>query len=91
MFMKGINDSEKDILKYKEILKGINYRRLYINTPVRPPAEDNVQEVDKKTIENAVNILGGISIDLLSSQGFSSDIIDQKEAVISIIKRHPMN
>lgn len=91
MFMKGINDSEEDILKYKEILKEIKYHRLYINTPVRPPAEDNVQEIDKKTIENAVNILGGISIDLLSSQGFSSDIVDQKEAVISIIKRHPMN
>ena len=35
--------------------------------------------------------LGGISIDLLVSQGFHSEIEDDYEAILSIIKRHPMN
>jgi hypothetical protein len=39
----------------------------------------------------AVNTLGGISMELLVSEGFYSEVIDHKEAVMSIIKRHPMN
>ncbi|MGD9605716.1 MAG: radical SAM protein, partial [Bacilli bacterium] len=31
------------------------------------------------------------SIDLLTSEGFQSDIEDHVEAIKSIIKRHPMN
>jgi wyosine [tRNA(Phe)-imidazoG37] synthetase (radical SAM superfamily) len=91
MLMKGINDSKEQIMEYKKILDEIQYDRLYINTPVRPPAEENIEEIDKNTMEYAVNNLGGISIDLISSQGFSSDIDDHKTAVKSIIKRHPMN
>lgn len=91
MLMKGLNDSEEQILGYKKLLDEIQYERLYINTPVRPPAEENIEEIDKKTMEFAENNLGGISIDLISSQGFSSDINDHKAAVKSIIKRHPMN
>ncbi len=91
MLMKGINDSKEQIMEYKKILDEIQYDPLYINTPVRPPAEENIEEIDKNTMEYAVNNLGGISIDLISSQGFSSDIDDHKTAVKSIIKRHPMN
>ncbi len=91
MLMKDINDSEKDILKYKSLLAGIKYDRLYLNTPVRPPAEENVEEIDTEKMRYAVNSLGGISMELLASEGFYSEVIDHKEAVMSIIKRHPMN
>ncbi len=91
MLMKNINDSKEIIGKYKKILKTINYDRLYINTPVRPPAEEEIREIDKETMAYAAEELGGISIDLLSSQGFYSDIKDHKQAIKSIIKRHPMN
>lgn len=91
MLMKDINDSKKIIEKYKENLTKIKYDRLYINTPVRPPAEDRAGEIDKETMAYAVNELGGVSIDLLNSQGFYSDTKDHKEGIRSIIKRHPMN
>lgn len=91
MLMKDINDSEKDILEYKNLLAGIKYDRLYLNTPVRPPAEENVEEIDTEKMRYAVNTLGGISMELLVSEGFYSEVIDHKEAVMSIIKRHPMN
>ena len=39
----------------------------------------------------AVEMLGGISIDMLAEGGFSSDITDDYEAILSIIGRHPMN
>lgn len=91
MIIKGINDNNEFFLKFKELLSTINYHRLYINSPVRPPAEKSVEQPSKESIKKAVSILGGISITELVSEGFYSEIKDNYEAVLSIIKRHPMN
>lgn len=91
MFLEGINDSEEQLVKYKEVLKEISYKRLYLNTPVRPPAETYIKPVSSEFLSHACEYLGGISIDLLSSVGFFSHIKDDYEAVLSIIKRHPMH
>lgn len=91
MLVDGINDSEEVLKEYKEILKQFKYDRLYINTPVRPPAESFVKEIGSEKMQRAIDILGGISIDLLESEGFHSEIEDHYEAILSIIRRHPMN
>lgn len=91
MLMKGINDDDKSINRYKEILKKIKYEKLYLNMPVRPPAKSEVKVVDHEKMNNAAEILGGNSIDLYESKGFRSEIKDDYEAILSIIKRHPMN
>jgi len=91
MLVKGLNDDEKTLAKFKELLKQIKYDRLYINTPVRPPAEADVEAVENDIIKKFVDHLNGISIELLVSEGFHSEIKDDVEAVKSIIKRHPMN
>ncbi len=91
MIVEGINDKREFYLELKEILKKINYHRLYINTPVRPPAEDFAQEPSEESIDEAISILGGISINKLSTDSFGSSIDDDYEAVLNIIKRHPMN
>jgi len=91
MLVKGLNDHEESLARIKELLDGLEYDRLYINTPVRPPAESWVEEPSPESLEKAVALLGGIAIDLASSSGFFSEIEDDYEAVCSIIKRHPMN
>lgn len=91
MLIKGINDSKESILKFKEILKEINYQRLFINTPVRPPAEKWVEKSENSSIKRACEILNGTSIETILSTGFDSNIHDDYEAILSIIKRHPMN
>lgn len=91
MIIEGINDNKQFFLDLKELLSSISYHKLYINSPVRPPAETFVKQVSKDVIEEAISILGGISIDKLVSEGFYSEIKDDYEAVLSIIKRHPMN
>ena len=91
MIIKGYNDSQDKIMELKSIFDEIDYDRLFINTPVRPPAEDFVLEPDEKAIEMAVKLLGGTAINHLISNGFASDIDDDFEAIKSIIKRHPMN
>ncbi|SHJ29244.1 radical SAM protein [Parasporobacterium paucivorans] len=91
MLMKDINDDDTSLQKYLEMLDKIKFEKLYLNTPVRPPAESDVMAVDHERMSRAAEILGGISIDLLDSNGFHSEIKDDYEAILSIIKRHPMN
>lgn len=91
MLMDGINDDDESLEQFKKLASGISYDRLYINTPVRPPAETFVRECKPERIARAVEVLGGISIESLASGTFGSDIKDDYEAVLSIISRHPMN
>ncbi len=91
MLMDGINDDNESLFKLKELIGGIKYDRLYINTPVRPPAESDVRESTPQRMEKAVDMLGGIAINLAASKGFYSGVKDDYEAILSIIKRHPMN
>ena len=64
---------------------------MYLNTPIRPPAESYVKTISNAKLKYAAEVLGGISIELLISQGFQSEIADHFAAILSIIKRHPMN
>ncbi|MCK5761620.1 MAG: radical SAM protein, partial [Candidatus Izimaplasma sp.] len=91
MFIKGYNNDLSSILKYQELLAKINYDKLYLNTPIRPPAESYVLALTSNEMRKIESKLGGISIDLLDSEGFYSDISDHFQAILSIIKRHPMN
>ncbi len=91
MFMQGINDLDFILEQYLRLLREIKYDRLYLNTPLRPPAEPDVNVVSNERMKYISETLGGIAIDLLNSTGFYSEISDDYNAVISIIKRHPMN
>ena len=91
MLMAGINDSEEQLQIFKELLSTLSYDRVYINTPVRPPAEPEVQVCSEATLALACELLGGVSIEQLASGSFFSEVEDDYEAILSIIGRHPMN
>ena len=91
MLMHGINDSEECLQKFKEALTHLDYDRVYINTPVRPPAEADVSVSTPETLQRATELLGGVSIETLAAGGFFSEVEDDYEAILSIIGRHPMN
>ena len=91
MLIKDINEDKNSLYKFKELLKNIKYNKLYVNTPVRPPAEEYVKAISSESMNDAIEILGGISIDSLISVGFKSEVKDDYKAILSIIKRHPMN
>lgn len=91
MFIDGINTSDVAVEAFREQLSRINYDRLYLNTPVRPPAEKEIQPIPHEVVEKLAAKLGGISIDALSSGSFCSEIQDNLLAIINICMRHPMN
>lgn len=91
MLVKDMNDSRESVLGLKSLLEGISYDRLFINVPVRPPAESFVVSPSEESLKFAVSSLGATAMDHLDSQGFYSDIEDDYQAILSIIGRHPMN
>lgn len=90
MLLAGINSDHRSLQHFKALLASIPHQRLYLNTPVRAPAESWVKPCSAEVMERAASTLGGQSIAALVSNGFHSEIEDHYEAVISIIKRHPM-
>lgn len=91
MLLAGINDDDASLDKFASELKKIKYDRVYVNTPVRPPAESFAECPSKEQVRKAVEKLSAISIDMLSSGNFYSEAEDDYEAIKSICKRHPMN
>ena len=91
MLMNGVNDDEESLHKLKDLASRVRCDRVYVNTPVRPPAESDVQVSTPETIELACQLLGGVSIDALAAGSFFSEIPDDYQAILSIIGRHPMN
>ncbi|MGM0379704.1 MAG: radical SAM protein [Bacillota bacterium] len=91
MLLKDINDDIDSIRKFKKKLTKINYKKIFINTPVRPPAETYIKQPNNQKIKRACEILKATSINNLISEGFDSINTNPYQAILSIIKRHPMN
>ncbi|MCI8554262.1 MAG: radical SAM protein [Clostridiales bacterium] len=91
MLVEGMNDGEQALERFRLLLKDIRRDRLYINTPVRPPAEPSVRPVSPDRLTAFAQALGGVSIDALTTGVFHSEVADDYEAVLGIIRRHPMN
>ncbi|MEA2066973.1 MAG: radical SAM protein [Thermotogota bacterium] len=90
MIMKNINDSYSNIRRIGRRIKNIDPDRVYINVPVRPPAEKYVDIPDKAEIDFAKDVFKAESIEKIQKGDFSSLEEDALQGVIQIIKRHPM-
>jgi wyosine [tRNA(Phe)-imidazoG37] synthetase (radical SAM superfamily) len=88
--MKNINDSYSNIRRIGRRIKNIEPDRVYINVPVRPPAEKYVEIPSKAQIDFAKDVFKAESIDKIQKGDFSSLEEDALQGVIQIIKRHPM-
>ena len=90
MLVKDFNDNENQLKQLKSIIDKINYERIYVNTPVRPPAEEYAKQVSNEIIENAKNLFSANSIENLTEGVFYCDEKDTLIAIKTLIRRHPM-
>ncbi len=94
MLVKGINDSEKELEAIKSRLAKIEPDRIYINVPIRPPAEPWAVPPDNETIALAHAILGdGNVVDIVAEETGEFSIegfANPEDAILAIIRRHPM-
>lgn len=92
MLVKGVNDSEEELLDVKEALAIIKPDRVYLMTSIKPPAESWVELPDAASIERARKIVNravpivNVEEGEINSAGFS----DARQAILTIGSRHPL-
>jgi len=92
MLVKGLNDNERALKAIKEQADEVNPDRIYITTPIRPPAEKWVQPPTPDRILTAQKILrSAANISDLEQGEFGLDqFAGVQEAVREIATRHPL-
>jgi len=92
MLVKGLNDDEAGLLRLRDALARIAPDRVQINVPIRPPAEAWVKIPDDEAIARATAILDEAAEAVSPYEGHFdlSGFTDPTEAVLAIIRRHPM-
>ncbi len=94
LFIKNINDTDKEIEKIGNFLKEINPVIAYIGYPTRPPAEKYVEIPDEKKIDFAFIVFKNkkINVKIIEKReekfGYTGDLIKD---ILSIISVHPMS
>jgi wyosine [tRNA(Phe)-imidazoG37] synthetase (radical SAM superfamily) len=92
MLVDGINDGDEELKKIKRAIDVVRPDRVYINVPIRPPAESWARIPKPERLIRAEQILG--SDEAFTSResgefgigGFES----AREAIIELCSRHPL-
>lgn len=92
MLVNGMNDSDDELLDIKNAVDMIQPDRIYVVTPVRPPAEPWVEPPSPKNILKAQGILGdAVPLTDLESGDFGlGEFPDARRAILEIGARHPL-
>jgi len=92
MLVEGLNDTEEELQSIKKSIDLIKPNRVYIVTPIRPPAESWVKPPKLETIINAQYILGTAQTITNREQGSFgiNEFKNSKEAILEIGSRHPL-
>jgi len=92
MLVKGKNDKPEILRKIKDIIDSIGFDKVFINVPIRPPAESWVKIPDPEVLLEAQKILSAESISLYETSDVTS--IDKtaspEQNIIEIAQRHPL-
>lgn len=92
MLVKGKNDKPEILRKIKEIIDSIGFDKVFINVPIRPPAESWVEIPDPEILLEAQNILSAESISLYETSDVTS--VDKtappEQNIVEIAQRHPL-
>lgn len=92
MLVKGLNDSEKTLSEIRSAVEKIAPDRLYIVTPIRPPAESWVEPPSPENIVMAQKILGQVETVTNHEKGVFglTEYRDAFQAIIETSSRHPL-
>ncbi|MFC1729945.1 radical SAM protein [candidate division KSB1 bacterium] len=92
MLVRGINDTHESLTELKQAVAGIAPDRVYIMTPIRPPAESWVKPPPVEHLTYAYNLLNAAAV--LNNPEIGaielSEGADFMKAVLNICRRHPL-
>ena len=91
MLLEGINDTLEVLEQTRLILQEVRPDRIFVDTPIRPPAESFVRPVTPEALERAEQALGGAAPSGFEIGAFAVPVgTDPVEALAEVCKRHPM-
>ncbi len=92
MLVRGVNDSDAELKAIKAGIDRIGPERVYVLTPVRPPAESWVEPPPPETILRAQELLGDATPVALPEAGeFGLEgFAKAEDAIMEIGSRHPL-
>ncbi|MEA2071341.1 MAG: radical SAM protein [Asgard group archaeon] len=92
MLVKNLNDGEENIADLKKVLDTLHSDRVYVNVPIRPPAEPWVQIPPHKRVMEICETLGATNIsNYEDEEGFHIDKRKRfTEQILTITQRHPL-
>ncbi len=92
MLVSGLNDSEEELSNIKQAVDMIKPDRVYVVTPIRPPAESWVKPSSPENILKAQKILGKVEslVGLESGEFGLHEFSNARQAILEIGSRHPL-
>jgi wyosine [tRNA(Phe)-imidazoG37] synthetase (radical SAM superfamily) len=92
MLVEGVNDSDEELAGLGRAISRIGPERVYILTPIRPPAESWVRPPDAGVIVRAQQSLAeATAIAEMETGEFGlQEFADAEEAIMEIGTRHPL-
>jgi wyosine [tRNA(Phe)-imidazoG37] synthetase (radical SAM superfamily) len=92
MLVKNLNDSDRQLFNIRDAVRAIAPDKIFIMTPIRPPAEDWVECPEPERIRVAEEMLSEAITVLDREEGdFGvSEFADAAEAILEIAARHPL-
>lgn len=89
--VKGVNDTESTIKKYKQWTDKFAPDKIHLNTAVRPTAELDVHTVPEDILNNFCNILGENAevIAPFKKETTNKKMIDTGKEILSMLTRRP--
>jgi wyosine [tRNA(Phe)-imidazoG37] synthetase (radical SAM superfamily) len=92
MLVKGVNDSKEELEALRLAVDEIKPDRVYIMSPVRPPAESWVEPAEPQSIIMAQEIIGrAVTVtDIETGEIDFSGFTGARQAIIEIGSRHPL-
>jgi len=92
MLVKNLNDSDRQLFNIRDAVHAIAPDKIFIMTPIRPPAEDWVECSEPERVRVAEEMLSE-SITVLDREEGDfgvSEFADASEAILEISARHPL-
>ena len=92
MLVKGVNDTEEELRSIAKAVDVVAPNRVYVITPIRPPAESWVEPPAPDTIIMAQELIGK-AIPIVGRESGQFDLEkygDTQQAILEIGSRHPL-
>jgi wyosine [tRNA(Phe)-imidazoG37] synthetase (radical SAM superfamily) len=91
MLLEGINDSPEALEQTRWVLQEVAPDRVFVDTPIRPPAESFARPVGPESLQRAEEALGGARPSGFDFGAFAIPAgADPLQTLADICKRHPM-